>query len=130
MSHGNDAPVVTRKLHRGWSWTLPVKVLREDATTKALTPENITGYTGRLVVRRTRLAAGAPAIDVPFVVTAAAAGEGAFDIPVATSAVIACGETIADPASRYWHEAELYSPSGQVFGVSEGPFFVEADATR
>jgi len=126
----SDAPTIARKLHRGWSWTLPVTVEREDSTTKAITPVDITGYTGRLVVRKTRLSASAPVVDVPFVITSAVAGEGAFDIPVATSALILCGETVAHPASQYWHEAELYAPDGQVLGVSQGPFAVEADATR
>lgn len=126
----SDAPIVTRTLHRGWSWTLPVVVMREDAATKARTPQDITGWTGRMVVRRTRLAAGAPAIDVTFVITDAAAGKGSFSIAPATSATIPCGERVDDPASRYWHEAEVYSSSGEVFGVEHGPFLVDADATR
>lgn len=110
-------------VYRGDTLSIPFRISDESG------PLDLTGYTIRAQVRKTRLSSTA---EAEFLVVVTDAADGRFSLVMAASVVatIPCGETPASSASRHYWDVQLTDADDVTTTTHAGAFVLSADVTR
>lgn len=112
------------EIYRGDTWSLQFVAKRPDGSIV-----DLTGYSLRAQIRKKR---NADEIVKSFsaVIDDAAAGLFSLTLQASVTAELDCGETRYAPASQYFWDVELTSPSGNRYTTHAGVAVVIPDTSR
>ena len=122
---GNTGSRLDLRIRQGGTFEFSIALKNPDGT-----PINLTGATLSAQIRRTGLAPNPAVATFAIVVTSAVNGQASLSLTDAITAVITCGETETEKASRYVWDLELLDSAARVVPLLFGDVAVFREVTR